>query len=369
MNTEALGRFAANARLTPEEREDTDAVVRLYILAHISTDGADPVAHSLIGNDFHATRLRMRAPPLTAYKTGVAEIDPGTFLHYVEHAYHEPEGESNRPREFLKFEHAFFPRPVGEEHYRYVTRPGKWRECAAYLALGMRAAPVFGTIARSLELEPRRLAGYLILDPERYAAEVGRLLADMKLPEAERVWITPPPVAETPPPPKVEQQDLLRLCTIAGEEDKASGMLEELRSEMAAFRARALLGVNFDLEKLAKQMVLSAAGVTCAPRALLGDYQTETLPALVPGESATALRALDALRVPPAASKHLTSSTLAHTVAQSCAQPVWQPRVLLRTVVEPRAHMSVGQYERYMTNAVIADEDSAFVAAIVALGE
>jgi hypothetical protein len=189
MNAEALAQFAKNARLTPEERADVDGVARRYILAHIDTNGEDALAHAYVGNDYEAMRLRMRAPTLHACKSGANDIDPATFLNYVERAHREPPESSSSERApgFLAFEHVAFPRPRGEERYRYVTRPNRWRECAAYLMLGMRTKPSFGAMARTLNVDASALARYPL--PATYAREVGQLLADMALPGDSAEWI------------------------------------------------------------------------------------------------------------------------------------------------------------------------------------
>jgi len=362
MNAEVLGRFAANARLSPDERADVDCVARLYILAHIAGAADDEPAHALVGSDYRATRLRMRAPTLEAYRARA--IDAPTFLEYVERAHREAPSEERAPG-FLAFEHAMFARPRGEERYRYVTRPGKWRECAAYLMLGMRAAPGFGDMARTLGLEPHALAACAV--PDGYAREAAALLASMALPreEAERVWIQAPPQEESAPKERVPEAPKARqepVVLVLAADEQAPATLAPLRGEMSAFRARALLGVNFDLGRLAKQMVLSAAGIERAPGALLGDYQSEQLPALTEDERATALRALEALQFGAASRAQLQESASARALAHACGQRAWETRQLVRALVDPRAHLNPQQYERF----VAVPQDSALAGAIAA---
>jgi len=328
-----LQKFALHIQLTSTECENASAVAHRYLALHVNVVPAAS-AYATIADDFKVVEMRTHTPSIKTYST----INIPTFVYLMSTIPND----TVRLEAFARFSEDFFPRPVGEERWKSITRAGQWKEKATFLALNFKNAPnLYGLIealhgkqnAAALHQRVRSYKVGATFKPDELLHDTSAIIKQVAVPLEDMVLLARNQLPEEIAPIAAERALVPMKKVIVIKTSPSTKTLEELRPQMEAYRKRAGLNVTVSSAKVAKQMLFTALGtpVKQLPANVLGIHQKALTPLADEAELKVALDALQAFAVVDMENANASAYLVA--LASACKQHEWDSRTLLHNAI------------------------------------
>lgn len=358
MDFSALFAFARHTRQSEDETRNVTKLAQKWLAIHTA-----PLVYAQVASDYALLALRTHSPPLQSYAAG--GFDVPTFVAVLKTGL-----QSNEPIDatavgpaFAQFCEAIFPTPAGEEKWEKFTRNDHWKKAGYFLAAAQRPtqfyplveAVYFSDLASSnggqkptraqlddmadLATRITRYTSQHMKEGSVSPKELGNLISMIKMPPV--VVINHVAAAAEVDDEEEHERESVHLHNEAqihfvSSSSSAAAKDDAVRKNEAAqaYRKSAGLNVTFSSQKLAKQIVLAALGLTgkegmCEP--LLAKQQEAFVSlATAPQKSDWDVLLSEAITCDPSMSLDLKDPAL---VAFFLAKPSENARAFLRDVV------------------------------------
>jgi hypothetical protein len=334
---ENLQKFALHIQLTANECEDASAVARRYIALHVNVVPTSHV-YSAIASDYKVVELRTHNPPIKSYAMK-ANVDIPTYVYVMQTIPDDTVRPAKRLEAFTRFSEELFPRPKGEERYKYITRPNQWKEKATFVALNFKNSANLLDLMETLHGKAKatdmfkRVRSYQDPKAVEMQQDFSEILKQIAIPAEDMVLLSKAQLPAPQPPIQVAAPvEVLPMAKVlVTKTSVASKTLDDIRPSMEAYRKRAGLNATVSTTKIAKQMLYAALGtpVSNLPDGVLGTFQKELTPLKI-DEVSVALDSIDAFQ-----NVELDANSSAYLVALATLskQYEWNTRDLLRNAI------------------------------------
>lgn len=356
-----LNDFSRHTRMLGEAK-DANYVASRYLAAHLSVVPAES-AFAMLGSDYSAMVNRTHKPPLSNYaKQG--NVDAETFVSIVKDGFSDG----------IDLKRAAIEAPsyarFCKEYFDKAERK-TWKPVASYLAANYaKNKAVLEKIMIQVEPNNTKLReqvcqyGKTIKYGPTGAQDIGNVISWICLPVAWNVHLkTPTEDQDEPVMLKSSAPSIEHSLVILDKCAPPTMDMDQLRPLMEPYRIRANLPASISHERLAKQMLLAAIDEN-APRAYigtaLGRHQQGLCPLKGQDERTLVCAIIDALPTIPDFCPTESAHCQALSDATMCNE--WEPRSLLKHIVDPGAFMEAKELYRYQKTPI--KQDGALVQAL-----